>query len=165
MDKVIIGVIRKSHGLRGHFKVASFSGEYNHFLNLEKVSIRLGTQEKEYLVEEVKPFNREILMKLKGIDTPESARLLSKGTIVVPGEMAAPLKAGEFYRTDLIGCHFYHDSKDMGEVVSIFDGAQSDLLEVKFGEGTFLVPFMKNYVGEVDTGNRKIELLAPWLME
>ena len=164
-DRVVIGVVRKTHGVRGHFKVTSLSGEYKHFLDLETLGLRINSIEKDYQVEEVKPFGREILMKLKGIDSPEDARKLATGEIIVPKRKAAPLGKGEFYQSDLIGCRLFHEEKDAGQVLSVFDGAQSDLLEVRNNRGTFLVPFMKEYIGAVDLKGKSIELLAPWLME
>ncbi|MBI9102239.1 MAG: 16S rRNA processing protein RimM [Spirochaetales bacterium] len=165
MEKVVIGRVRKTHGVKGHFKVISFSGEYKHFLGLKSITIRLKGRDKDYQVEEVKPFSSEVLMKLVGIDSPEVARSLATGEILVTQDLAAPLKKGEVYQTDLIGCRLYHEGKEMGIVSSVFDGAQSDLLEVKSGEDTFMIPYMKNYIGEVDTKAGKIELLASWLME
>jgi len=165
MEKIAIGRVRKTHGVKGHFKVISFSGEYKHLLGLQSVTIRLKGRDKDYQVEEVKPFGNEILMKLVGIDSPETARTLATAEIYVSQNLAAPLKKGEIYQTDLVECHLYHKGKEMGVVASVFDGSQSDLLEVKSGEETFMIPFMKNYIGEVDVKAGKIELLAPWLME
>ena len=145
--------------------MASSSGEYKHFLDLERITVRLKGREIDYPVEEVKSFNREILMKLKGIDSPEAARTLATGEILVPPEMAAPLRKGEFYQSDLIGCHLFHDDMELGEVLSLFNGAQSDLMEVRRGDNIFFVPFMKNFIGDVDIEAGRIELLAPWLVE
>lgn len=166
MEKVIIGIIRKAHGLKGHLKAGSMSGETGHFLSLKKISIKLGLQEREYEVEEVKPFGTsDVLLKLKGIDNPETAKLLSTGKILVPREQAAPLKKGEVYQSDLLGCQVVKDSLVLGRVTDVFEGAQSDLLEVKTETGSYLVPFMKNYIGKVDVKEKNIELLADWLLQ
>jgi len=166
MDKIITGIIRKTHGIRGFLKVSSTSGETEHLFRLKKVTVRLDDREKEYAVEEVKPLGAgEVLMKFKGLDTPEEARLLSTGQILAGRDQAAPLRKGEVYQADLLDCRVFSGGREVGRVTDIFQGAQSDLLEVKTGTGTFLVPYMENYIGTVDVQAKTIELLAEWLLQ
>jgi len=165
MDKLVIGLVRTSHGVRGNMKVTSFSGEFKHFLSLQEVVLRLKGREKSFVIESVTPMGDNILLKLEGIENPEDAKSFAGAEILVPREQAAPLKKGEFYQADLVGCQLVHQGKVLGDVKSMFQGGASDLLEVVTEEGTFFVPFQSHYIGDVDLDKKTIELTAPWLLQ
>ena len=165
MDRLVIGIVRTSHGVRGNIKVTSLSGEIEHFLSLKEITLRKGEKETLYHVAEVKPLGSLLLMKLRGIETPEVAKTLAGAEILVPREQAAPLEEGEFYQADLLGCQILHEGEVLGVVKSIFQGGQSDLLEVKTDTGVYLIPFQEPYIGEVSLENKSIELKAPWLLQ
>jgi 16S rRNA processing protein RimM len=165
MDRLVIGLVRTSHGLKGHLKVHSLSGEVDHFFGLEEVTIRKNGRERIYAVEEFKLLGEILLMKLRGIDNPEDAKTLAAAEILVSRDLAAPLEDGEFYQADLVGCRVVHQGKDLGVVKSIFEGGAADLLEVVTEAGIYMVPFQKHYIGTVDLKAKTLELLAPWLLQ
>ena len=165
MERLVIGLVRTSHGLKGDLKVHSLSGEVDHFFCLEEVTIRKNGREKIYAVEEFKLLGEILLMKLRGIDNPEDAKTLAAAEILVPRNLAAPLEEDEFYQADLVGCRVIHQGEDLGVVKSIFEGGAADLLEVVTPGGTYMVPFQSHYVGAVDLDARTLELTAPWLRQ
>ena len=80
-------------------------------------------------------------------------------------EQAAPLKKGQYYVADLIGCDLVHDNKKVGTVVSSMDGAQAVLLEVEaLDQKLYMVPYLKEFIGQVNVQDRTIELKAPWIL-
>ena len=94
MERLVIGLVRTSHGLKGHLKVHSLSGEVDHFFDLEEVTIRKNGRERIYPVEEFKLLGEILLMKLRGIDNPEDAKTLAAAEILVSRDQAAPLEEG-----------------------------------------------------------------------
>ncbi len=165
-DQIAIGSVRTTHGVRGYLKVRSFSGEYSHFFNLKSITLRKDSTDRKFEIESVKPNGNQILMKLKGIDTPEQGKLFSSWEIWVPREEAAPLDAGEFYHADLVGCHLFLSDKKVGTVVSVIEGGGGELLEVKTEDNTAkLIPFNKVFIGPIDIKEKKIELLEGWILD
>lgn len=145
-------------------KVTSLSGQFDHFYPLKQVTLRKDGREKVYDVEEIKPLGALLLMKLKGIESPEVAKTLAGAEILVPREQASPLEEGEFYQADLYGCQLVHQGEVLGLVKSIFHNGAADLLEVKTDDGTYFVPFQDPYIGDVDVEKKTIELKTPWLL-
>lgn len=165
MDRLVIGLVRTSHGVRGNIKVTSLSGQFEHFLSLKQITLRKEGREKQYDVEEMKPMGSLLLMKLRGVDNPEVAKTLAGAEILVSREQAAPLEEGEFYQADLVGCQIVHQGEVLGVVKSIFEGGASDLLEVETEDGTYNVPFQDHFIGDVDLEKKTIELKTPWLLQ
>ena len=162
------GVIRSPHGVKGYVKVRPFSDDFDHFFTLDEITVQKGDKARRLSVEKVQEHSGELLMKFKGIETPEDARFLSGWDILVPREQASPLAEGEVYTADLQGMKLVYDNEEVAEVVSVLDGAQSVLLEVKTSRNDrlHLVPFMRGvFVDDVDVESGTMTLLRPELLD
>ncbi|MGD1816752.1 MAG: ribosome maturation factor RimM [Pleomorphochaeta sp.] len=166
MEKLATAIIQTSYGLKGEVKVRPFNDDCSYLKNLKQGIIRLKDgRELTYGIEGFRKSGSQVYMKFSGIDDPESAKKLAGATLFVPRSEAAPLKKGEYYISDLLGCTLMHEGNPMAKVVNYFDGPQSILLEVEDKDGkTFLVPLMDQYVGEVSIKEKTVELLAQWLL-
>jgi 16S rRNA processing protein RimM len=164
--KIAIGDVRTSFGVRGELKVRSYSGETGHFLKLETVVLQRGTVEETFEVERVRKASAVLIMKLKGIESPEEGKKYRQAVIWVDRKFASERSKDEFYHADLVGCTVFFENRPIGEVSAIFDGGSGDLMEVVLDEKTRrLVPFHREFIGEVDIEGKKIELLVDWILE
>lgn len=163
--QLAIGRIRTSHGVRGHFKVESYSGETDHFTRLRQVLLSDGQHSESFAVESVRATGGHLLLKLEGVDSPEAARLFSGWEILVGRRNAAPLGNEEYYFGDLCKCHVVKEGRRLGRILSVCEGGGGELLEVQVPSGErFFVPFRKEFVGKVDIENRVVEVEADWLL-
>ena len=127
-----------------------------------------------------------LTMAFAGYESPETARALTGLDIIVPMAAAAPLRPGEWYVDDLVGLSLIVEGKAVAIVRSFLEGGPEPWLEAQrssadrdpnssaqdssgtanpSSEGVSLVPFRKEFVGEIDLEKGTIELLAPWLLE
>ena len=170
-DLIAIGLVRTSYGVKGDIKVSSYSGETDHFLKLKEVFLKKGNVQKRFSVEKVQVLNGDILLKLKTLDSPEAAKMYATWDIVVPREFASPLEEGEFYYCDLFGSVLLFEGSRMGVVKSVIDNGASALLEIecepdKDGKKrTVLVPFLDQFIGNVDIKSKTIGLKETWFFE
>ena len=166
MDKLATAIIQTSYGLKGEVKVRPFNDDCSYLKKIKQGIILLKDgRELRYEIEGFRKSGGQSYMKFRGIDDPETAKKLAGATLFVPKSEAAPLKKGEYYIADLIGCTLMYDGNPMATVVGYYDGPQAILLEVKDGEKkTFIVPLLDQYVKEVSIKNKTIELLAQWLL-
>ena len=192
-EAFVVGIVRGSHGLSGEFKVESTSGEYDHFDDMDEVTLTDGNVRKKFFIEETH-FNGSLLyMKLEGISTPEDAAKFNKWQIVVPREFAHQLQEGEYYIEDLKGCSVnYEDvtagntapvSYKIGTVTNVMEGGSGYLVEIKLSEcclleanniktktesgefRTVLVPFGNGFWGKIDVINKRMQLMHLWILE
>jgi len=165
MDRLAIGIVQRPHGIKGHVRVRSLSGETEHFFGLEKVTLRKGGREVDFTIEAVKVAGKDLLIKFSGLDSPEDAKKFASWEILVPRELACPLKEGEYYVADLCDCALILDGKPIGRIRSVVEGVTNDMLEVeREGAASFFVPFVKEHVGDVDFGKKTVELKSGWLV-
>ncbi|MCD1653428.1 ribosome maturation factor RimM [Treponema zuelzerae] len=192
MDLMITGVVRSAHGLDGFVRVDSSSGEVDHFADLSSVVLRINKTgaEKSYDIEAVEGHSQCLLIKFRGIDTPEQAKTLAGAQILVPRDLACPLSEGEYYVSDLCQCVLVYEGLPIGNITDVVEGGAGDLLAVTLFEGsvpesveasthdasvskkdapsgkqTRLVPMRKEFVGKVDLQARTVELMHRWILD
>lgn len=160
------GIVRTSHGLKGYVKVMPFSDDYSHFKKIKRV--RLFRKEKGMVsgidcdmdVEDVRFVGNDILIKFSGINSPEEARLFNGAEILVDRKFCSPLGEGEIYIVDLIGLDIVVEKEKVAKVISIYEGSQAPLMEVKRTDGkVFIVPYMAPFVGKPNLNEKTLELL------
>ena len=163
----ILGLVGAAFGLNGFVKVRPFSGEIDHFSRLDKVTLRQNGKEKIWDVAEIVLRKDFLLMRFAGIDSPEAAGGLKGAEIIVGREYAAPLKEGEFYVEDLKGLEAVTGKGEvLGYVTNVIEGGGGDLAELTLPAGEKrLVPFRKEFFGDVSLEEGKIVLLEPWILE
>jgi len=162
------GIIRSPHGVRGYVKVHPFSDDFEHFFRLKEVVLQRGDKTRTEVIESVQSHSGELLVKFRGIDSPEDARFVSGWDILVPRNQASKLGEGEVYTADLQGMKLVYENEEVAEVVSVMDGAQALLLEVKTSRNDklHLVPYMKGvFVDDVDVKAGTMKLLRPELLD
>ncbi|MEI6388344.1 MAG: hypothetical protein WCQ50_17120, partial [Spirochaetota bacterium] len=72
------------------------------------------------------------------------------------------------YIADLIGLELFDPAftSCYGRVLAICEGGADPLLEIDRGfSGTVLVPFRREFIGEIDLQSGRLVLLAPWILE
>jgi 16S rRNA processing protein RimM len=166
MTALATGVLKGPHGIQGFIKLHSYSQEYAHLENLDEVFLRKGGNEQTVHIEQIKPNGKEVLIKFVGINTPESARKLNGWEIWIPREAAISCESGEYYVADLASCALCIDHEVVATVVGVIEGPQALLLEVLASrdQKRYLVPFLSEYIGTVDTDRKEMELLVPELL-
>lgn len=157
--RLVIGIIRTSHGVKGELKVKSLSGESGHFLKLKEINLKKENIYYQFKVERIRENAGNVLLKLEGVDTPEEGKKLIGSEIWVDRDKACPLNDGEYYYADLCECVVIKEDEKIGYVRSIFETSKQDILEVvDLNRKILIIPFTEEYIGEVNIEDQKIYL-------
>jgi 16S rRNA processing protein RimM len=166
MGRLAIGKIKKSHGVRGFFKVYSYSGETQHFADLKEVFLLLDGRQIPYRVEAVLSDASGVRLKLEGIDTPEEIKRLTGAEIWVESQWAAPLGEGEYYLSDLSRCRVVQEGKEIGPVAGLLEGNGEIFLEVSTESGKkLLIPFREAFIGDINIKEGVISLTEVYTVD
>ena len=175
--KVAIGRLGAPRGISGDLRVLSYSGETSHILSLKTVEL---VREKDGLpvthlhlkVSRSEEGPGGLTLAFEGYAMPERATLLAGMEILVDKSHASPLGDNEWYTTDLVGLRIVSTDKktSYGIVRAVCEGGNDPWLEIDRGAGFEdaqrpLVPFRKEFVGDIDLAGGWIELIAPWILE
>lgn len=159
MNKYLeIGQIVNTFGIKGEVKVNPFTEDITKFERLDKILLEKSNKQTSYEIENVKYHKNTVILKLKGVNTPEEAELLRNSHIKINREDEEDLPEGTYYIADLIGLEVYTDENvKLGTVDDIYNHGSSDIYVVKNELGKqILLPAIKDVVKQVDLENKRI---------
>jgi 16S rRNA processing protein RimM len=164
VERFVAARVGSPFGLKGFVKVHSLSGESGHLLKLRRAVLRQGGEERVWEIEEAE--GPSLVMKFRGVDSPEAAKTLAGAELLVSREEAAPLGQGEYYIEDLKGLEVWEGAEALGCINDILEGGGGSLAELRLKTGeTRLVPFRDEFFGEIDLEGRRARLLCRWILE
>ena len=153
-----VGQIVNTFGIKGEIKVTPFKNDIRRFDDLKKVYVKTRKESKLYNVENARYHKNMVLLKLKGINTPEEAEMLRNAFLEIDREDAIPLEEGTYFIADLLGLEVYTDEgKLLGKVEDIYNTGSKDIYVIKDELGKqVLLPGINEVIKEVDLNNGKI---------
>ncbi len=155
---VIGGKLHGTHGLKGDLKIEIFNPK-----------IRLG--DTIYLKDEngkfkplkIKAFSRKKnLIKFENYEDIDKAEKIKHRYFYVPTSELPELKKDEYYEYQLLDSDVYFKDKKVGKVIKIDDRLSTAYLIIKCEDDKIRhLPFIKEFVKNIDVENRKIEISPP----
>ena len=164
-ENILVLEIVNTHGLRGDVRALYFADGPDFFDSLEFVQNEAG--EKLYF-EKVRVQKGALLIKFRGIDTPEAAENLRGTKWYVRHEELQKLPEGEFYIADLIGLTVMENAREIGKVSDIIAGGSGQIMEIRLPSGKkALIPFVDAFVKNVNLSEKtvSVELIEGMLDE
>ena len=161
-DLRTIGVIRAPHGLQGTVRLDPLSDFPERFLHLNECFLRRSdrTLEKAVILR-VKLATRQVLITFESVCTRNDAESLRGCELCIPESETWPLPKDSYYTTDILGFRVISDSGEfIGELTDVIQGSQ-DILQIDGPNGELLVPFVDEWVGDVDMTAKTI-VIRSW---
>jgi 16S rRNA processing protein RimM len=160
---MIIGEVAGAFGVKGEIKVRPLTDYPERFSQLERVF--LGASHREYAVERSRAHGERILLKLRGIDTPEAVTAMGHVDIAVRRADAVPLEQGEYYLDQLVGVGVRTtDDRELGTITDILRTGSNDVWVVGRGQDQILVPAIADAVQEINLDER-YAVVHPWILQ
>lgn len=161
-DRICLGVITGSFGVRGEARIKSFCAEASAIGDYGPLTNEAGTV--NYKLTITRPVKEGFAARLSGVPSKEQADALKGTKLFAPRSALPALPDDEYYYTDLIGLDAMDTGgQKIGKITAVHDHGAGDILEVALtgGAGTTLVPFTLAIVPTVDlaTGRVIIDLV------
>ena len=90
-QRLQVGVITATHGLKGEVKVFPTTDDPNRFRRLKEVILDTGKEERVLKIEGVKFFKQMVILKFQGLDDINDVERIRRGTLYVTRENAERL--------------------------------------------------------------------------
>lgn len=160
MSKVEIGRIVNTCGLKGEVKVISSSDfikdrfKKGNIINIYNKDKNIDVN---YKVASYRTNDKFLFVKFSEVNTIEEAEKLKESKLLIDSESLPKLDKDSFYYYELLDMEVYYNGSKIGVISEISDNTRQDLIRVK-GENEFLVPFIDEFIENIDTENKKITL-------
>ena len=162
-DSVIVGKVRKPHGIRGEVVVEILSDVGSRFEPGAEVEIVRGTLSRQRArIAAIRRGRGEAIVRFEGWESRDDATELRGALLEVSRTEVPPAPAGSFYFFELVGCVCEDASNgELGTVERILEDGGGLVLEIRRETDTLLVPFVKAYLKAVDRIGRRIQVDLP----
>jgi len=157
-----IGKLAASFGLKGELVLQHNLGNKTALNGLETIFIEQGNDNfMPYFISSTNIKNdKEIFVKLEGVETMETARKLTPKEVWITEEdfkkfaaKAAPIS--------MLGFHLINEEQDLGEIIEVIEQPHQILCAILLEGKEALIPIHEESLDKIDQKNRKIYVTLP----
>ena len=142
----LVGRIINTHGIKGELKIINES-DFDRF--------KVGNKYEEVKISSVRYHQNFVLITINGLNNIND--VLKYVGLDIYTDKHEELEDGHYYFDDLIGCSVYdEDNNKIGIVKDIMENPTQELLEIDTGKKITLVPFVDEFIKDVDIKNKNI---------
>ena len=146
---VCICQVASAHGVKGEVKLYSFMEDR---LNIKSFPILYDEDGNSYEIKITGLFKNDLLIaRLNGMTDRATAERLKGRKLYVKRESLPQIGDEEYYHTDLIGLDVVTTKGDnIGKINAVHNFGAGDILEVKKGGNSLMLPFNRDIVTDID---------------
>ncbi len=155
MEKIKIGVIVNTHGLRGELKVKSFT-QFNEirFKKKQTIYIRYRDEDIPVCIQSVKEHKGMLLLTFENLLDINEVEKYKTSELYIDASDLHDLDEDEVYYFDLMGCSVEdQDGNVLGEVEDVIETGANAVLRVN---QKILIPFVKTFILSFDVKEKRI---------
>lgn len=167
-ELLAVGKILRPHGIRGALVVEPLTDWPERFVAGAKMLMETPKGELvDVTVESASLHKGRYLVTIEGTSDRDGSEALRGLFLMIRACDAAPLGEGEYWAHELVGMKVVDEAgQSLGEVAEVFCREAQDLLVVAGPDETeFGIPFVKEFVREVDMPSKTITVDLPEGME
>ena len=149
-DKIVVGVIAGSFGVKGEVRLKSFCAMPEDIANYSPLQTEAGV---EYSVKINRSIKNGFAARLSGIRFKDEADALRGVKLYADRALLPALPDDEYYYTDLIGLEVLDTGGTvLGKIADIQDHGAGDILDIRGPalKSAMLLPFTREVVPTVD---------------
>lgn len=159
-EHVLVGVITSPHGVRGQFKVKSFTSDAKSVADYGPVYLADGTELSLTITGQAKGL---LICNAPTITSRNDAEAAQGSELFVSRANLPETAEDELYQADLIGLTAVDsDNIAIGSISGFHDFGAGALVEVKPPKGqSFFTPFGGQHLGDIDFAEGTIQIFVP----
>lgn len=157
-----IGKLAASFGLKGEVVLQHSLGKKTSLKGLETIFVEEGTDNfMPYFITAASIKNdKEVFIKLEGIDTKETARKLTPKEVWITEDDFKKF-AAKSSPISLLGFHLINDEEDLGEILEVIEQPHQILCSILLDGKEALIPIHDDSLEKIDKKNRKVFVTLP----
>lgn len=168
-ERFQVGIITSTHGIKGEVKVYPTTDDPRRFRRLKEVILDSGKGDVVLEIESVKFSKNLVILKFRGLDTPEEMAKYRQKGLYVTRENAVRLGRDEYFIADLMGLRVLdEDGTEIGVLREVLETGANDVYIIDLRDGReLLLPAIRECVLHVDVeaGEMRIHILEGLLDE
>ena len=162
-ERVVVGIVRRTRGVRGELVVESQSDLPGRFEQLEQLYLVTSSGEQPVTIASVRyQAGTEVWIRLEEVQDREMAKGLRGATLEIDASLRPAPPAGEYYYDQLEGLEVVdREGKHIGTLSQVIPRGGQDLYAVDTEEGQVLVPATPTIITQVDLARGRMVIDPP----
>ena len=162
-EQLQIGEIVNVQGIKGEVRVVPLTDKPDRFEKLDWLYIDKNGIKDKYYLEGVKYLKNLVVLKFKGIDSPEAAEALRGSFLLIDRKDAVKLPENSFFICDLMGLKVIDENGQLlGELNNVLQTGSNDVYVIKAENGReILLPALKSVVREISIEEGRMNVIVP----
>lgn len=157
---MVVGRLGRPHGIRGALSVPHDQPEESPLVGLEEVWI--GAEASPRKIRSIRVVNGAVLLEIEGIADRTAAERFTGAELSAPRDALPETDDGEFYFSDLVGLMAKTaEGRELGRVMGVMETGAAPVLVIGEGANELLVPFVEQFVPEVDVEAGWVQIVPP----
>jgi 16S rRNA processing protein RimM len=162
MDRIEIGKIVGTHGVRGELRVEPWCDSPEFLAGFKKVYLKRGAHDPltGSGVTLARVHKKHVLLRLEGVESVEAAQAL-RDTVLYIDRTGVTLPEGRHFVQDLIGLAVFDGDERVGTLCDVLSAPAHDVYIVRGDDGEHMIPAVPEFVKEIDTagGIVRVEMI------
>jgi len=153
-----VGFLRRPHGVQGEI-ILDLHTDFPERLKSGR-KLFLGEEHTPMTLVSARPHAKGMLIKFKGVETPEDVGQFRNQWVYVHASDVPPLPEGQLYQHELFGFAVVDESDNLlGELAEILETGANDVYVVRDANGReILLPAIPSVILEIDPARRLIRV-------
>jgi 16S rRNA processing protein RimM len=155
---LVVGFLRRAHGLRGEI-IMDLHTDFPERLRSGR-KLFVGEEHKPMTLSGTRPYAKGMLVKFKGVESPEDAGQFRNQWVYVKASDVPSLPEGKLYQHELFGFEVIDDNgNSLGELVEIIETGANNVYVVRNESGKeILLPAIPSVILETDPAQHIIRV-------
>jgi 16S rRNA processing protein RimM len=151
---LVVGFLRRAHGVHGEM-IMDLHTDFPERLRSGR-KLFIGNEHKPVTLTGARPHAKGLLVKLKGVETPEDVVAFRNQWVYVKSTDVPSLPEGKLYKHELFGFTVVDDAENrLGELIEIIETGANDVYVVRDESGKeVLLPAIPSVILETDPARR-----------
>ncbi len=151
---LVVGFLRRAHGVHGEI-IMDLHTDFPERLRSGR-KLFIGEEHRSMTLSSARPHAKGMLVKLKGIETPEEAGQFRNQWVYVRAADVPHLPEGKLYQHELFGFEVVDENgTSLGELTEIIETSANDVYVVRDAGGReLLLPAIPSVILNLDPGRR-----------
>lgn len=157
-EYLVIGFLRRPHGVKGEI-IMDVHTDFPERLKTG-MTVFVGDDYQPMVIASRRPHGSGMLVRFRGIKSPEEAGLYRNTWVYVPTANRPQLPEGEYYHHQLVGLAVVtEEGRELGVLADILETGANDVYVVRDADGNeTLLPAIPSVILEVSLAGRQIRV-------
>ncbi len=156
MDKIKVGKIVGTHGLKGELKIRGNDEVANDVLvKGNTIIINYNNEDIPFTIITKRVHKTNHLVTFDGFQDINAVEKYI-GSTVFSNKDDVHLEEDEYLVSDIVGCKIYNGKEYLGDVIDVLDNGRHDILVVSVNGKKVMIPYVDAFIVEDDVDNNCI---------